>query len=536
MCQGDLAMTRARPSRAFAQALSLVLFALLAACGSGDDGGGGGGNIAPTAAFTAVPDSGVAPLAVSFDGSSSTDRDGSVVGYAWDFGDQSASATGVQVDHTFQAAGSYTVTLTVTDNRSATASTSRTITVVANAVPTADFTASPQSGIVPLVVRFDAAASQDPDGSIVSYAWDFADGGTATGMTAQHTFVAAGVFEVTLSVTDDDGATASAVRPVNVLSPVAAARYSATLIPSLGGPFIEPSAINNRGEVVGFSTFDGTGAAHAFLYSNGLTRDLGTLGGRESFARDVNDSGVVVGWSETADLSERAFRYIDGTMQDLGTLGGLSSEADGVNSAGHIVGSSTNLDGFMRGFVLRDGAMVPLGTLGGDYSVAAAINGQGQIAGWSMTAAGQIHAFLQTGNVLNDLGTLGGDQAYVAAMNDAGDVVGESALPAAGLTGYLYRDGAMRQLVDGYSEPLAINNAGVIVGYAHFATVGAAFVWDEVKGLQNLNDLIDPALGWTIQVAAGINDLGQIAGHGYRSGGAPIAVLLTPETSAAGSP
>ena len=80
----------------------------------------------------------------------------------------------------------------------------------------------------------------------------------------------------------------------------------------------------------------------------------------------------------------------------------------------------------------------------------------------------------------------------------------------------------MQSLVAGYSEPEAINNAGIVVGYAHFVQDGRAFIWDKTKwGLQDLNSLIDPALGWTLQVAEGINDLGQIVAHGYRAGGAP---------------
>ena len=69
-------------------------------------------NVAPTAAFT----SSSAALTASFDGSGSSDSDGSVDSYAWDFGD-GASATGATPDRTYAAAGTYQVKLTVTDNR-----------------------------------------------------------------------------------------------------------------------------------------------------------------------------------------------------------------------------------------------------------------------------------------------------------------------------------------------------------------------------------------------------------------------------------
>ncbi|RMG92259.1 MAG: PKD domain-containing protein, partial [Candidatus Dadabacteria bacterium] len=61
-----------------------------------------------------------------------------------------------------------------------------------NAPPTASFAANPSSGVAPLVVAFDGSASFDPDGTIVSFAWDFGDGATETGETAEHTYGAAG--------------------------------------------------------------------------------------------------------------------------------------------------------------------------------------------------------------------------------------------------------------------------------------------------------------------------------------------------------
>ncbi len=105
--------------------LSLLLAFFLPGCGGGGGSGSGGGtgpapaNQPPQAAFQAVPESGEAPLAVAFDASGSSDPDGQVVAYAWEFGD-SGSGTGASVQHTFDTAGTYTVTLTVTDDDGAT--------------------------------------------------------------------------------------------------------------------------------------------------------------------------------------------------------------------------------------------------------------------------------------------------------------------------------------------------------------------------------------------------------------------------------
>lgn len=107
---------------------------VLAACGGGGGGGGGSANQPPTASFTATPSSGQVPLNVSFDASASSDPDGSLSSYSWNFGDNT-TGTGRTVAHTYTAAGTYTVTLTVTDNRGATATTSRTVTTTAGPPP-----------------------------------------------------------------------------------------------------------------------------------------------------------------------------------------------------------------------------------------------------------------------------------------------------------------------------------------------------------------------------------------------------------------
>ena len=178
-------------------------------------------NQSPTASFTADLTSGVASLEVSFNASSSSDSDGSIISYAWDFKDGS-TGNGQSINHTFSSIGSYNVELTVTDDKGATDSLTKTITVtdsiVSNQSPTASFTANPTSGVAPLEVSFNASSSSDSDGSITSYDWDFKDGETGNGEIISHTFSSIGSYNVELTVTDDKGATDSTTKEIEVIS------------------------------------------------------------------------------------------------------------------------------------------------------------------------------------------------------------------------------------------------------------------------------------------------------------------------------
>jgi hypothetical protein len=86
-----------------------------------------------------------------------------------------------------------------------------------NQSPVADFAFSPETGIAPLTVTFDASASRDPDGSIARYDWLFGDGDTASGRTVNHTFQTRGNYSVKLTVVDNQGKPGSKIRSVAVL-------------------------------------------------------------------------------------------------------------------------------------------------------------------------------------------------------------------------------------------------------------------------------------------------------------------------------
>ena len=171
-------------------------------------------------AFTFTPTSPTDHQPVLFDASlSQSPVNNPIVSYSWNFGDGD-TASGKTVTHEFDDAGTFVVRLTVTDGFGRTASTSQTISVDAGNSPTAAFVFSPTNPIPGTTVFFNALASRAAPGRrIVSYAWDFGDGGTGTGAQTSHLYPVLGTFTVTLVVTDDAGRIGVASQTVEVAFP-----------------------------------------------------------------------------------------------------------------------------------------------------------------------------------------------------------------------------------------------------------------------------------------------------------------------------
>jgi PKD repeat protein len=183
-----------------------------------EGGGGPPPNELPVASFTFSPETGEYPLEVTFDASSSYDPDGSVVGYEWNFGD-GGTGQGKIVKHTYREKATFTIRLTVKDDRGATGSISQRIKVIKpNVLPVAAFTFSPARGLYPLTVTFDASSSHDPDGAIAHYYWDFGDGETGRGKITTHTYQNKGTYSIELTVDDYRAGTDTKVKSLTVLS------------------------------------------------------------------------------------------------------------------------------------------------------------------------------------------------------------------------------------------------------------------------------------------------------------------------------
>ncbi|MFW2334945.1 PKD domain-containing protein, partial [Ilumatobacter sp.] len=159
----------------------------------------------PPVADANGPYSALAGETITFDGSGSSDPDGTIDSFDWDFGDGS-TGTGVAPTHSYTEAGTFTVTLTVTDDGGLfdTTTTTAVINDVVNTPPVADAN-GPYSALAGETITFDGSGSSDLDGTIDSYDWDFGDGNTGTGVAPTHSYTEAGTFTVTLTVTDDGG-------------------------------------------------------------------------------------------------------------------------------------------------------------------------------------------------------------------------------------------------------------------------------------------------------------------------------------------
>ncbi|MFN7965970.1 MAG: PKD domain-containing protein [Acidobacteriota bacterium] len=171
---------------------------------------GTGNNPWPSPRATALPMGGDIPLAVSFNSAGTTDPNGSIASYSWDFGD-GASSPDPNPLHTYSTPGPFLATLTVTDNAGATAMQELMVRAISpNLLPVAIARQDRTHGPVPLDVTFYADRSYDPDGVLGNIKWSFSDGSETWGSTGYKTFYEPGTYQVTLTVYDARGGTGTA--------------------------------------------------------------------------------------------------------------------------------------------------------------------------------------------------------------------------------------------------------------------------------------------------------------------------------------
>ncbi len=312
--------------------------------------------------------SGTVGSPISFDGSGSSDPDGTIVAYAWDFGD-GGTGSGPMPTHTYSVDGTFTVTLTVTDDDGLTDVDTATATVSpagVNAPPTANAN-GPYSGTEQVEIQFSSAGSSDPDGTIVAYAWDFGDGSRSSLQNPVHAYVAAGVYNVTLTVTDDAGATDTAATTATIEAPA----VNAPPVADANGPYM-----GNVGDAI---MFDGSGSSDADGVIVAYDWDFGDgnsgtgVSPSHSYASAgmytvtlmvTDDSGATDSASTSATINEPA-PVTDGETQYLNFCAGCHGDPwdgpavdDGLPGVHRVAGArACSIDASIFGtYVFPDGA------------------------------------------------------------------------------------------------------------------------------------------------------------------------------------
>ena len=293
--------------------------------------GGPAPNAVPVAAFT----SGCTNGACTFDSSASGDADGTIAGHSWTFGDTSTSNQ-ASPTHRYTTSGIYPVKLVVTDDRGATATVTRSVTVTgaeSNQPPEAAFTAS-TSG---LTATFDATTSTDPDGAVSTYAWSFGDGATGTSRTATRAYAGPGTFAVTLAVTDEDGATASITKNI-LVAPGAVVRDAFLRTVTNWGTADQGGAWTLSGST--FSTNGSTGDIKLATPGAGAGATLASVAQRDvSVVADVKLSSIATGGGTSTTFLTRKVGASDYRM----TLKQLPAGAIRLNLSRVVGGTTTSM-------------------------------------------------------------------------------------------------------------------------------------------------------------------------------------------------
>lgn len=309
--------------------------------------------------------------------------------------------------------------------------------------------------------------------------------------------------------------------------------------------------INNQGQVVGNSRKGGAGTSlfpYVWTVGSPTPTEIGILPGVPTFGRGfgVNDAGVVVG--ESGNGPSKAFRWENGDLSDLGSMpGGSGGVANDINNAGLVVGAASNGQSVRAFHTTGGGTLMDLGTPLGttnSFARAYAVNNAGVVAGVARNAGDTaseptIWRFGPNGTPIATtissprVGAFG----EFLALNNAGLFVGRFTNAANQTRAFAYTGTASIDLGLLADEPTFVhsraqdvNDLGEVVGYvARFDTApsfgGAAVLWRN-GAILDLNDLIDPASGWRLLSAEGINNAGQIVGFGTL-GGQTRAFVLT---------
>ncbi|TFV90712.1 PKD domain-containing protein [Blastococcus sp. CT_GayMR16] len=378
-------------------------------------------NLAPDARFSSA----ATYLDATFDATSSVDTDGSVASYAWTFGD-GGTATGATPTHPYAAAGTYPVTLTVTDDDGATDTATAQVTVLApppNVTPTAVLAATSDG----LAVSVNSTGSGDADGHIVTYTWDFGDGSSESGATATHVYAADGTYTVRLTVTDERGGTGTAEQQLSVFAPVivAADAFNRTVTGGLGtadvgGAWTAAYNAVRQSVAPGTGTFTMVPGAQVGSFLNGVAENRADLVTTLSLAQAPTGNGLNVLFTGRRVAVNQEYR-LRLRFQANGTVYAGFTKLAGTGTD-VLVGSEVTLPGtYTAGTALRVRLVVTSGA-DGTTQLSARVSPAtaSEPTAWTLTATDSTASLQAPGGV--------GVNAYMA-----GNAVGTLAVNLSGL-------------------------------------------------------------------------------------------------------
>lgn len=317
--------------------------------------------------------------------------------------------------------------------------------------------------------------------------------------------------------------------------------YQFHFLEGLGGSNSYARDINNNGKIVGYSDTL-MQSQRATLWDNFLASDLGTLGGANSQANAINNNDLIVGWSENDGNDVHGVRWNQpNVILDLGSLNNTGSRNNNLNNLGIAVGN----DGIDAVIYSDTGTKAYVPNSRGPYSNAMAINDKHQIVGAFIDYSKNAYiAALWSNNTLTNLGTLGGNGSWAYDLNENNQIVGWARRKDDFVHATIWNENQIKDLGTlggNFSFAYGINNFGQVVGMS--TKVGVlddtyATLWDG-DSIINLNDYLDSSYsqeGWILREAMEINDSGWIVGNAFNrklnlTKGYVLSVSSVPEVS-----
>lgn len=311
-------------------------------------------------------------------------------------------------------------------------------------------------------------------------------------------------------------------------------------IGTLGGDYCDVQSINSLGDVIGTASLTGNNIWHPFLYRNGVMTDLEVATGLAGVGLgDINDAEEV-SLNSSDDNGSHVWLYSNGSLIELGATG-LTTGQGQLNNVGEVVAYV-----YPEIVLASGGAVYNLGSLGGgntsvngwNHSI---INDAGEVIGQSVTDTGEFHGFIYQYGMMTDIGTLGGSSWFEArGINQLGEGFGNAPNIYERMHAFLYTEGSLKDMgTQGGIESCNhdINNYGDVVGHSKLAGDGSYLgIYDSGPNyiytngrMYDLNTLVSPDNGFIYASYDGqINDNGQIFIPGFDAENSEHAVLLTP--------